>query len=387
MRPALLRRAAACAPTSQTVLCILRRQRLPSRPAALPHVFFASSPMALQCVIARGVVSSPCALPPRIARSSRSGLAACKDAACAVAPVPRLPKMLAPSANVANVLPDFLRATPRCPAGRLAPRLLRARRPRPHGGLLRTTLSALPLLMRLVPVSRRAKMRPARCAAPRRPKDARAVRQIRRLFSRFSAGNVSLPSRPPWPRFLFHGACCARRCDLAVRLATPRCLRISLRSCGRAKMRPALLRCVAASNAARAACQIRRPFSRFTAGIASLPGRPPFPKLSSRPPPAASRGVVARDLAISPRALPRRVARASRSGLAACKNAARAVAPRRGVQSCLRRVPSSQTVVPNSPPATPRCLLPCRMSSTRPLPAASRCARCCDLAVRLATSR
>ena len=70
----------------------------------------------------------------------------------------------------------------------------------------------------------------------------------------------------------------------------------------------------------------------------------------SRPSPLASWGVVARHvaphapLAISPRAMPQRVARAPRSGLPAPDNAARTVAPRRHVRSCSRCVPKSQTV-------------------------------------------
>ena len=57
-------------------------------------------------------------------------------------------------------------------------------------------------------------------------------------------------------------------------------------------------------------------------------------------------GVVARDAAISQRAMPQRVACDSRSGPAACKDVARAVAPRGVVRICLRCVPKSQTVPP-----------------------------------------
>ena len=82
-----------------------------------------------------------------------------------------------------------------------------------------------------------------------------------------------------------------------------------------------------------AACQHRTPFSRFSAGSALLPGRPPCPTSPPRPLPAASRCVVAHDAVISPRALPHRVARASRSSLPGRKDAAHAVALRRGVPS------------------------------------------------------
>ena len=102
----------------------------------------------------------------------------------------------------------------------------------------------------------------------------------------------------------------------------------------RAWMRPALLRRTAASKAARA---------------------------------------VAHDAVFSTRALPRRDARVARPCLAPCMDAARAVAPRRGFQSCPRRAPNVQTVLPFSTdnaslPGRP----PCPTSSARPSPAASR---------------
>ena len=114
----------------------------------------------------------------------------------------------------------------------------------------------------------------------------------------------------------------------------------------RASMRPALLRHAVASKAARAACQIPKLFSRFSAGNALLPGRPPCPTSSSHPPPAASRRAAPDDAVSSPRALPHSVARASRSRRAPCKDAARAAELRRSFQSCPRRVPNSQTVLP-----------------------------------------
>ena len=87
---------------------------------------------------------------------------------------------------------------------------------------------------------------------------------------------------------------------------------------------------------------------------------------------AAVRGGAAHDNVISPCSLPPRVARASRSGHAACRHAARVVAPCRGAQSFPRCWVDSQTLL-HSLPATPRC--PARRPrptfSSRPSPAAS----------------
>ena len=138
-------------------------------------------------------------------------------------------------------------------------------------------------------------------------------------------------------------------------------------------MRPALLRRAAAPKAARASCQICKPFSRFSAGKASLLGRAPCPTSVSRPSPVASRCAAAHAAVTSPCALPHCVSRASRSGLAACENAGRVVAPHHGAPSCLRRVPTSQIALlilrrqrlPARPAAPPHVL--CALS-----PAASR---------------
>ena len=240
-------------------------------------------------------------------------------------------------------------------------------------------------------------------------------------LSLVSAGNASLPGRPPSPCAFFFaavtrgvaGRCCARRCDIAVRLPHSVAILSCFRFCRCAKMRGAplfrtaafkvararcqchktfppmlrrqrlaarpaalaphlfhvrrpwrygalmplpcalpnhaarashpglaaskdaaeLMRRAAASKAACAACQICRPFSPVSAVNASLLGPLLRPTSSSRPSPAAPRGVVAHDDVISPCALPHHVACASRFGLAACTDAARVVAPRPGIQS------------------------------------------------------
>ena len=142
-----------------------------------------------------------------------------------------------------------------------------------------------------------------------------------------------------------------------------------------------VLRRTAASKAARAARLIRKPFSRSSAGNASLPGRPPCPTSSARPSPAASRRAAAHDAVISTCALPRRDARVARSCLA----------PHRGFQSCPGRAPNSQTVLPflrRQRLAARSAALPHVFCTSVARGLTARCcARCCDLDVRLATPR
>ena len=154
-----------------------------ARPAALPHVFFASVARALaarccarRCDLAVSLATSLC---------SRCSLLSCAVQGCGprYCGTPRLPELPALRAEVANCSLASPLVTPRCLAGRLALRLFCIRRPRPHGALLRTTLGSrhaprhITLLALLALVVRRARMRPAllrrsaaskaACAAPK----------------------------------------------------------------------------------------------------------------------------------------------------------------------------------------------------------------------------
>ena len=178
-------------------------------------------------------------------------------------------------------------------------------------------------------------MRPSLLRRAAAPKAARASCQIRKPFSRFSAGKASLFGRPPCPT---RPSPVASRCVVAHRAvislyALPH--RVARASCsGLAACKTCQPRCCAAPR------RPKLPAPRASIANGSLkspPAAPPCP--AGRPPPpapspAASRRLVAHYVVISPRALLRRVARAPRCGFSACKDAARAVAPRRGVQMC-----------------------------------------------------
>ena len=316
-------------------------------------------------VVARDAAISQRAMPQRVACDSRSGPAACKDVARAVAPrgVVRICLRCVPKSQ--TVPPIFRRQRL---AGRpvaFAPRLLCARRPRRWFAQIRRAW-----------LRRAAASEYARNACPNcKP------------FFRFAASNASLPGGPISPHVCFAsvargvtGRCCARRCDLAVRRPTSSLLP-SPAAAARVDA-AALLRLAAAFADARDACPSRRPFSRFSACNASLPGGPISPLVCFAPVAAASRGVVARDAAISPACMPHHVARASCSGPAVCKDAFRGVAPRRGVRICPRRVPESQIVSP----ILRRQRLAARPHVCFPSPTAAACTDAAALLGRAAAS-
>ena len=101
------------------------------RPAgrSRPTFVLRPSPATSRGVVARHVVIAPCGTPHRVARSSLSRPAVCKDAARAVAPrhgVPRSPRRV-PSSQI--VLPILRRQRVAARPADLAPRLLCVRRP------------------------------------------------------------------------------------------------------------------------------------------------------------------------------------------------------------------------------------------------------------------
>ena len=109
-------------------------------------------------------------------------------------------------------------------------------------------------------------------------KDVRVPSPTRKLVSRFSAGNASLPGRLFLPHVFFvsvarcvTGRCCTRRCALAVRHTALRCSRVSLPVWRIAKMQPTLLRRAAASEDATLRARLAKLFPLFFAGNASLP--------------------------------------------------------------------------------------------------------------------
>ena len=223
-------------------------------------------------------------------------------------------------------LPIHLRQRLAARPAALAPRLLSVRRPRRHGPL-RTTLRSrramchIALLARLAPARKLAKMQPATLR--------RGVRRCLR----------SLPVyRSPDLR---GQRLAAQQTALAPRLF---CLRRP-RRCP-AKMRRAL----APRRGVRRCPRCMPTFLHTTMPILlRQPRWPPglsCPTSSLRPSPAASQGAVALDVATSPRAMPHCVARASHSDPAACEDAARVVAPHRGVRRCPRRSPNSRTILP-----------------------------------------
>ena len=125
--------------------------------------------------------------------------------------------------------------------------------------------------------------------------DARATCPSRKPFSKFFSGNALLPGRPPSPTVaqgLYRpspeasggaGVCDFAPCAPHVLLprAMPHsALRARLAPVfRRLTMRPARLRRAAVPEDARVARPSRKPFSQFSAGSTSLPGRPPLPNV------------------------------------------------------------------------------------------------------------
>ena len=238
---------------------------------------------------------------------------------------PRRSQMPAMRAQVADRSHDSPLATPRCPAGRSRPSSALRPSPRRRGALLRATLRSrrlachITLLARLAPDRRFAKMRSAALRRAAASEYALGACPSHKSLARFSAGNASLPgptSASPRPR---------------RRLAQMR------RHCWAALRRPKM-------PATRA--HIASTFPDSPLATPCCPAGRSRPTFALRPSPAASRGGAARDDAISPASTSHGVVRASRSGPAVCKDAARVVAPRHGVRRFWRRVPKSETVLP-----------------------------------------
>ena len=237
-------------------------------------------------------------------------------------------------------------------------------------------------------------MRPALLRRAAAPKAAPAACQICKPFSRPPPATPCCPAARPAPRLLRaprpgpRGAllCTTLRsrrapCHLALLVLLALFLR-------RARMRPAVLWRAAASKAACASCQFLNRSLDYLLATPRCPAGPlPHAFFAS-----VACGLTVRSCAgrcdISVR-LAHRVARDDCSRLAPCKHAARAVAPRRGFQSCPRRVPNSQTVLPilrrqrlAARPATlPHVFF---ASAARGLTACCS-GRRCELAARLAT--
>ena len=245
----------------------------------------------------RGDAVIVCAECHATSRCSRSGLVACTYAASAVTPlhgVRRRPRRV-PNSQTVLPIPRRQRLAAR-PAAR-APRLLCVRRPRRRLAQLRRRLATV-------------------------SEDAAARAQIANSFPDYPLATVRCPAgrsrhtsvvRPSPAASL---GVVARGVVISLCGTPHRVARAADRRF--AKMRPALLRRSTASEDARGACQIRKPFSRFSAGVASLPGRPPAPHVFF---PSLARG----------------------GGVHRCGGV---VVPRRGVRRCPRRVPKSQTVLP-----------------------------------------
>ena len=372
-------------PYSQTVFSNFRQQRLDIRPAILAprHTRVRRGRYCAQrCDLAAHLATSRC---PRV--SLRSCLQRCGPRWCAA---PRCPKTLAPRALLANHSLNSPLAATRCPAGRSGPTYYLCPSPR-HGALLCATLfsrcapSHIALLARIAPVRRLQRCGPRCRAAPRRP----MMPARRALFARRSpdsppATPCCTAGRPrptsslrPWPaasrgafvilpRAMPHRvarAACSNHKTFS-RLSTGNALlsgrslspHVCVASCVRRPQRiwpGGLQRC-----GPRCCAVPRRPkipamrvqFANHAPALPPatprcLPGRP-RPTSSVRLSPAAYRGLVARGVAISPCAMPHRVIGAPRSGPAVCKDAARAVAPRRGVRRCPHSVFKSQTILP-----------------------------------------
>ena len=124
-----------------------------------------------------------------------------------------------------------------CPAACLR----RVRYPRPHGAhdvVISPCVWPHRVEVSLAPVLQRAKPRPTFFAAPQRPKLPRRVPTSHAFLpilrrQRLAARPAALPhvfSAPSARGVTVR--CCARRCDIAVRLATSRCSRVSLPSSG-----------------------------------------------------------------------------------------------------------------------------------------------------------
>ena len=183
-----------------------------------------------------------------------------------------------------------------------------------------------------------------------------------------------LPGRPRWSN-VSRASCQrrrralprARRPKLVARGATSRAMRSPLRS-RRLRRRGQTL----ASRRDVQGCPCRLPKSKtvvhsLSRRTVALPGRRCGPTSVS---PVAS-GVAGRCLALSlQRAVPHRALCVPRSGLEACDDAAKTLAPRRDVQGCPCRVPNSKTVVlilprrtaalPGRPPRSNVCLARCQ---------------------------
>ena len=210
---------------------------------------------------------------------------------------------------------------------------------------------------------------PRWCNAPRRPNLHALRAKFANVSPDFFAGNVSLPG---------------------LHIATLRCSRVSLRSfaaCSDAAHGAAPRRSV---ESCPRRVPIRKLFCPFSAGSASLPGRPPCLASLSRPSPAASLCAVAHDVVISPCALRHRVVCESCSGIAPCKDPAHLVAPRRGVKYLPAPRAKFAAVVPilrrQRLVARPAALPHVFIASVARGPAVRCCTRRCDLAVRFATS-
>ena len=175
--------------------------------------------------------------------------------------------------------------------------------------------------------------------------------------------NASLSGRPLWLHVFHarpqhrHGVFPrARRSKLVSPRATSRASR-AFRS-RLTTMRPAIVRRATTSIDARAACRNRKQLSRFVAGNASLPGRPPWPHvLLARC--QRRRGVLqrARRSTVAARRFTRALC-APRSGLAACKRCGQhyCTAPRRPTMPVPRAQFVNIACFPDSLPATLRCL-------------------------------
>ena len=215
----------------------------------------------------------------------------------------------------------------------------------------------------------------------RRNRSAPAARPLRKPCSCFSAGIASLPGCPPPPKALLarrprfrHAlpcwvlplACRLRGC-LAPRHA-PRFPQASLRPCS-------VRRCGLHGCAAMRCPKMRAPRAQVANGFCDSPRAAPCcPAVLRRPTlfNAVASSVVGCCCA---RRCPLRVvgdlaalhatlhdSRESRSGLAACNDAALTVAPRRNVPRCARRAPNSQNVF----------VLLCRRRLVARLPTASQ---------------
>ena len=196
---------------------------------------------------------------------------------------------------------------------------------------------------------------------------------------------ASMPRRPPSPHVLLtrrprrrERLPCATLRSCRMPFHIPRLARASLHACG-------VRRCGPHCWVAPQCPKMHAPRSTFanrssdsppeTSRFVAARRRPTSCSPATR---GAARGRPARRCELAARHATSRSSRASPSGLAACDDGARTVAPRRNVYRCRRRVPKSKAHVSDSPPATPCCrVVHARPALRSPMGrGATRCAAC-----------